>query len=139
MIISIYISEQSRNTRQMWVSFRCNRGKRAGSCETIRKKFMCAPAARVQACHGSINARAIKIKRGASFLHFSPSCPVQILCKIHEPNRLLIERLRGAEGKDAIIRVRELKLCDREWERKKLDRVTEKRESRKDYEWISSW
>lgn len=99
--------------------FRYNRRKRAGSCETIRKKFMYTPAARVRTCHGSINARAIKIKGRASFLLPALLRPVQILRKTHEPNRPLIERLHGAKGKSAIIRVRELKLCDRERRRKK--------------------
>lgn len=80
---------------------------------------MCAPAARMQTCHGSINARAIKIKREASFLFLALLRLVQILCKTHEPNRPLIERLRGTKGKGAIIRARELKLCDRERGRKK--------------------
>ena len=83
---------------------------------------MCAPAARVRACRGSINARAIKIKREASFLLLTLLRPVQILRKTHEPNRPLIERLHGAKGKSAIIRVRELKLCDRERGRRKKTR-----------------
>jgi len=80
---------------------------------------MCAPAARVRVYHGSINTRAIKIKRRASFPLLTFLRPVQILRKTHEPNRPLIEHLRGAKGKGAIIRVRDLKLCDRERKRRK--------------------
>jgi len=80
---------------------------------------MCAPATRVRVCQGSINTRAIKIKRGASFPLLTFLRAVKILRKTHEPNRPLIEHLRGTKGKGAIIRVRELKLCDRERERRK--------------------
>jgi len=80
---------------------------------------MCTPAVCVQACHGSINAYAIKIKRGVFFLLLALLRPMQILRKTHEPNRPLIERLHGAKGKSAIIRVREFKLCDRKRGRRK--------------------
>lgn len=74
--IHLFPVQYNRNIRQMRVPFQRNEWKCAGNCEAIRKKFICASAARVRRfCRASINSRAIKIKREAS--PFPPRPPHQ--------------------------------------------------------------
>lgn len=105
VISIIFISEQLQRSTNASLFRRAEQAETcAESCKTIRKKFMCAPA--VRACRASINARAIKIKRGVSRSLALFRARWRILRETHEPNRPLIERPRGRKRKSNYSRTR---------------------------------